>query len=93
MNGPFRPGSTDLWHEARNYLVVSALEGFMRTAVATALLAGFLLNAGAFACDNRAYLRARVTDANITVMIKNQSWPVRHPTTLAPCSHAGCFDA
>ena len=65
----------------------------MRTAVATALLAGLLLNAGALASDNRAYLRARVKESNITVMIKNQSWPARHPTTLAPCSHAGCFDA
>ena len=65
----------------------------MRTAVATAILAGFLLNAGAFACDNRAYLRAKATDSNITVMIKNQSWPARHPVTLAPCSGASCFDA
>jgi hypothetical protein len=65
----------------------------MRTAVATALLAGFLLNAGAFACDNRAYLRAKVTESNITVMIKNQAWPARHPVTLAPCSHPGCFEA
>ena len=65
----------------------------MRTVVATALLAGFLLNAGAFACDNRAYLRAKAADANITVLIKNQSWPARHPLTLAPCPHAGCFEA
>ena len=65
----------------------------MRTAVATAILAGFLLNAGAFACDNRAYLRAKATDSNITVMIKNQSWPARHPVTLAACSGASCFDA
>jgi hypothetical protein len=65
----------------------------MRTAVASALLAGFLLNAGAFASDNRAYLRARITEPNVTVMNKNQSWPARHPVTLAPCLHAGCFDA
>ena len=65
----------------------------MRTAVATALLAGFLLNAGALASDNRAYLRARVTESNITVMIKNQSWPARHPVTIAPCSNSGCFEA
>ncbi len=65
----------------------------MRTLVATALLAGFLLNAGALASDNRAYLRARVKEANITVMNKNQAWPLRHPVTLAPCSHPGCFEA
>jgi hypothetical protein len=65
----------------------------MRTVVATTLLAGFLLNAGAFACDNRAYLRAGAKQSNITVMIKNQSWPARHPVTLVPCSNNGCFDA
>ncbi|MGE3872705.1 MAG: hypothetical protein AB7F74_07090 [Parvibaculaceae bacterium] len=65
----------------------------MRTVIASALLAGFLLNAGALASDNRAYLRAKVKEANITIMMKNQSWPPRHPTTLEPCSHAGCFDA
>jgi hypothetical protein len=65
----------------------------MRTVVASALLAGFLLNAGAFACDNRAYLRAKVKEANITVMNKNQPWPPRHPMTLQPCAQASCFDA
>jgi hypothetical protein len=65
----------------------------MRTAVATALLTCFLLNAGALASDNRAYLRARVKDSNITVMNKNQSWPAAHPATLAPCATTGCFEA
>jgi hypothetical protein len=65
----------------------------MRTAIATLLLAGLMLNAGAFASDNRAYLRAEVKEANITVMMKNQSWPARHPVTLEPCSAAGCFGA
>ena len=65
----------------------------MRTAAVTALLACFLLNAGALASDNRAYLRAKVKDSNITVLIKNQSWPARHPVTLAPCSDPGCFEA
>ena len=64
----------------------------MRTFVATALLAGFLLNAGAFASDNRAYLRAAAKETNITVMNKNQPWPPRHPVTLEPCSHPGCFE-
>ncbi|MGE0006820.1 MAG: hypothetical protein AB7S92_14655 [Parvibaculaceae bacterium] len=65
----------------------------MRTAVATVLLAGLMLNAGAFASDNRAYLRAEVRKANITVMTKNQAWPARHPMTLEPCAEDGCFDA
>lgn len=65
----------------------------MRTAVATVLLAGFLLNAGALASDNRAYLRAKVKEANITVMTKNQAWPARRPMTLEPCTESGCFGA
>ena len=65
----------------------------MRTVVATTVLAVFLLNAGAFASDNRAYLRATAKEANITVFTKNQAWPHRHPVTLEPCSHPGCFEA
>jgi hypothetical protein len=65
----------------------------MKTLVATALLAGFLLNAGALASDNRAYLRTRAKETNITVMNKNQAWPHRHPVTLEPCLRPGCFEA
>jgi hypothetical protein len=65
----------------------------MKTAVTTVLLAGLLMNAGAFASDNRAYLRAKVKEANITVVTKNQAWPARHPLTLEPCLHKGCFEA
>ena len=63
----------------------------MKTAVATLLLAGLMLNAGAFASDNRAYLRAKMTEPNITVMTKNQAWPARHAVTLEPCAEAGCI--
>ena len=65
----------------------------MKTAVTTVLLAGLLMNAGAFASDNRAYLRAKVKEANITVMSKNQAWPARRSLTLEPCVHEGCFEA
>jgi hypothetical protein len=64
----------------------------MKSAVATVLLAGLLLNAGALASDNRAYLRNKVKDTNITVMTKNQVWPAPHPTTLAPCAPESCSD-
>jgi hypothetical protein len=63
----------------------------MRTVVATLLLAGLMLNAGAFASDNRAYLHAKAKDANITVLRKNQTWPARRPLTLEPCTKAGCI--
>jgi len=57
----------------------------------TTLLAAVLLNAGAFTSDNRAYLRARtVVDMNVTVMSKNQAWPVRSQMTMEPCSIASC---
>ena len=54
------------------------------------LLTVLLLNAGAFASDNRAYLRSRVRDANITVMTKNQAWPVRSQMTIEPCALTAC---
>ena len=62
----------------------------MKTVIATALLTVLLLNAGAFASDNRAYLRSRVRDANITVMTKNQAWPVRSQMTIEPCALTAC---
>lgn len=59
--------------------------------LATTLLAALLLNAGAFTSDNRGYLRARtVVDTNITVMTKNQAWPLRSQMTMEPCSIANC---
>jgi hypothetical protein len=62
----------------------------MKSVVYTLLLVGLLLNAGAFASDNRAYLRGKSKEANITVLTKNQAWPVRHATTLESC--ATCSD-
>jgi hypothetical protein len=64
----------------------------MKSVVYTLLLVGLLLNAGAFASDNRAYLRGKAKEANITVLTKNQAWPVRHATTLEPCALGGCSD-
>ena len=61
----------------------------MKTTIATTLLAVLLLNAGAFASDNRAYLKSRTAQANVTVMTKNQAWPVRPQVTVEPCA-ANC---
>lgn len=59
--------------------------------LSTTLLAAVLLNAGAFLSDNRAYLSARtVIDTNVTVMTKNQAWPLRSQMTMEPCSIASC---
>ena len=66
----------------------------MRTTIATALLAVLLLNAGAFASDNRGYLRNRSNfDTNVTVLTKNQVWPVRTEMTVEPCTLTACFGA
>ena len=62
----------------------------MKTAIVTTLLAILLLNAGALASDNRAYLKTRTVQANITVLTKNQPWPVRSQMTVEPCSLANC---
>ena len=61
----------------------------MKTAIATTLLAILMLNAGAFASDNRAYLKSTTGKANVTVMTKNQAWPVRSQITVEPCA-ANC---
>jgi hypothetical protein len=62
----------------------------MKTTIVTTLLAVLLLNAGALASDNRAYLKTRTVQANITVLNKNQPWPVRSQMTVEPCSLANC---
>ena len=62
----------------------------MKTTLATTLLAVLLLNAGALASDNRAYLKSATVAANITVLTKNQPWPVRSQMTVEPCSLATC---
>lgn len=61
----------------------------MKSAFATAILTVLLLNAGAFASDNRAYLRAKPKDINVTVLTKNQPWPVR-TQTVEPCPITSC---
>ncbi|MFZ5672327.1 MAG: hypothetical protein ACOZAM_05115 [Pseudomonadota bacterium] len=59
--------------------------------LATTFLAAVLLNAGAFTSDNRAYLRAKIAaDTNITVLTKNQAWPVKSQMKIEPCSLDGC---
>jgi len=62
----------------------------MKTVIATALLAVLMLNAGAFASDNRAYLRGRIDASNVTVLTKNQAWPVKSRITLEPCAEGSC---
>lgn len=59
--------------------------------LATTLLAVLLLNAGALTSDNRAYLRTKAGDqTNVTVLTKNQPWPIKSQMRLEPCSLDGC---
>ena len=62
----------------------------MKTLIATAVLTCAMLSAGAFASDNRAYLSSV---QNVTVISKNQSWPLKRQLTVDRCSVARCLDA
>ena len=65
----------------------------MRTATATAALTILFLSAGAFARDSRLMpSAAAVQNANVTVINKNQSWPVKNLITVEACSVSRCID-
>lgn len=67
----------------------------MRTLTATALLSIMFLSAGAFAGDrNQAPVIAKSTPANVTVVFKNQAWPLpgRISVSTDPCDFVRCID-
>ena len=63
----------------------------MKTLIATATLTIMFLSAGAFASNNKAPTKLQES-VNITVIAKNQVWPVPGQTTLDPCSANLCFE-
>ena len=64
----------------------------MNTLIASVFLAAALLSAGAFANDTSSQLPdARLT--NVTVITKNQAWPVKTQMTVEPCRIRRCVDA
>jgi hypothetical protein len=63
----------------------------MKTLIATAAITAALLSAGAFAND--ASNRAPAKLANVTVLVKNQAWPVKTEMTVEPCRIRRCIDA
>ena len=63
----------------------------MKTLIVTAVMTAALLSAGAFANDTSG--RAPVKRANVTVIVKNQAWPVKNEMTLEPCRVRRCVDA
>ncbi len=73
--------------------VVLAGDTTMKTTVATAILTVIFLSAGAFAgSDIRKPVTAPAQYANVTVIAKNQSWPVKGRITMQPCAVNRCID-
>ena len=62
----------------------------MKTLIATATLTVMFLSAGAFAGNNHP--RHGVHNANLTVISKNQSWPVAGMITVEACNLARCIE-
>ena len=62
----------------------------MKTLIATALLTAALLSAGAFASNVKSRPDARLT--NVTVIVKNQVWPIKSQMTVEPCRVNRCLD-
>ncbi len=65
----------------------------MKTLIATATLTVMFLSAGAFAGNHRPTVQpAGSHNANMTVVSKNQSWPVRGMITVESCNLARCIE-
>jgi outer membrane lipoprotein-sorting protein len=65
----------------------------MFTKIATLTLAVAFLSAGAFAGARDLTAGSSVSKTvNMTVVSKNQNWPVRGQTTVDACKLAACFD-
>ena len=61
----------------------------MKTLITTATLTILFLSAGAFASNNSAPVRG---PGNVTVIEKNQSWPIQGRITVEPCAEVVCYD-
>lgn len=65
----------------------------MKTLTATAALTVMFLSAGAIAGNDPHQPRATlVQPANMTVIMKNQSWPVKGRITVESCKLNRCID-
>jgi hypothetical protein len=63
----------------------------MKTLIATAALTAALLSAGAFANDAPGNAPAKFT--NVTVILKNQAWPVKTQMSVELCRIRRCVNA
>ena len=64
----------------------------MKTPIATFILTVAFLSAGAFA-GHELQPAGRAHGANVTVIAKNQAWPVKGQITVEPCRIKPCRDA
>jgi hypothetical protein len=65
----------------------------MKTLTATALLSVMFLSAGAFAGDSHNVTAPILAKSvNVTVVQKNQAWPVAGQISVEPCSASRCID-
>lgn len=72
---------------------VSREETNMKTTAATLALTIMFLSAGAFAGSNpHAPHRTLAFDANVTVIEKNQNWPVLIESPVKACAEVRCID-
>ena len=68
-------------------------EETMKTTAATLALTIMFLSAGAFAGSNQhASHRTLAMDANVTVIEKNQNWPVLIESPVKACAEVRYFD-
>ncbi len=66
----------------------------MKTTLATAALTVVFLSAGAFAGNNnRVVLSAGSFGSNVTVIQKNQAFPVLGPIVVEACQYEDCSEA
>ncbi len=65
----------------------------MKTTVATAILTVIFLSAGSIAGSGiRQPMTAATHRPNVTVIAKNQSWPVKGRIAMQPCAVNRCID-
>ena len=65
----------------------------MKTLIATATLTVMFLSAGAFAGNTRPFVQPQgLHNTNMTVISKNQSWPVAGMITVEACNLARCIE-
>jgi len=65
----------------------------MKTLTASLILSIMFLSAGAFAGNSqRASLTIMPKPENVTVILKNQSWPLAGRISVDPCNQQRCID-